>query len=59
VRDELGLQPGDQLEFTRGQQGAYRIRKAQSPSRFARWRGVVKPIGGMSVDELIDEMRGR
>jgi AbrB family looped-hinge helix DNA binding protein len=60
IRDEMGLQAGDQLEFGPNAGGAIVIRKTSpKTSVFDRWVGVGKPIAGLTVDEMIDEMRGR
>ena len=63
VRAQLGLAPGDEIEFV-AEDGVFRIRKRQEESPFAPWRDYLadKPIPGLeglSVDELIEEMRGR
>ena len=58
IRERMGIRPGDQLEFDASGTGL-RITKTRESSPFAQWRGVLKPIEGMSVDELLDEMRGR
>jgi antitoxin PrlF len=55
IRDELGIRPGDRLEFeVRGD--AIRIRKSPDLDRLASVYGSVRLPA--PVDQLIDEMRG-
>ena len=58
VRDDLRLEAGDEIEFL-NVGTHYRIRKVIGDSRFAKWRGYLKELEGVDVDELIEEMRGR
>ena len=39
VREELGIQPGDEVSFERSEAG-YVLRKRVHTSRFEKWRGV-------------------
>jgi AbrB family looped-hinge helix DNA binding protein len=57
MRDDLGLNAGDEIEFV--QEGdTYRVRKVVKGNPFDKWRGTAKHLAGMTVDELMDEMRG-
>jgi AbrB family looped-hinge helix DNA binding protein len=57
LRDDLGLREGDEIEFL--QEGnTFRIRKLARGNPFEAWRGYAKHLSGMTVDELMDEMRG-
>lgn len=57
VRDRLGLEPGDELEFieTGGQMV---IRRQETGSRFEKYRGYLKHLQGQDPDALVEEMRG-
>lgn len=57
VRERLGLEPGDELEFVdEGEQLV--IRRHDEDSRFARYRGILAHLKGQDPDELVAEMRG-
>lgn len=64
VRDALGLNPGDGVDFVVGEGGAVTVRRADSPSasriddRFSRVRGTVPIPLGCSVDEYMKMIRG-
>ena len=58
VREELGIRPGDEVDFVRTN-GSYQIQKKLTESPFAKYRGYLKNLAGVDVDELIEEMRGR
>jgi len=55
VRDELGIRPGDEIEFVRTDDG-YRIEKEPDENPFEKWRGASKT--DKSVEERMDELRG-
>lgn len=58
VRDRLGLDPGDEVEFIE-EDGAFRIRKERRESPYAKYRGYLKHLAGKDPDQLVEEMRGR
>ncbi len=58
VRDNLGLRPGDELEFVLDGT-SYRLQKVINGNPFTKWRGYLKELEGQDVDEMIEEMRGR
>ncbi|MGH9196270.1 MAG: AbrB/MazE/SpoVT family DNA-binding domain-containing protein [Acidimicrobiia bacterium] len=58
VRDQLGLRPGDEIEFVI-ENGGCAIHKRVTDNPFSEWRGYLKHLAGKDVDELIEEMRGR
>ena len=58
VRERLGLQPGDELEFT-VVDGVYSVRKLVAPDVFKKYRGYLKELAGQDSDDLVEEMRGR
>jgi AbrB family looped-hinge helix DNA binding protein len=58
VRDELGLRPGDEIEFVKDN-GSFRLQRRVGPSPFHKWRGYLKELAGRSSDELVEELRGR
>lgn len=55
IREELGLQPGDEVTFEETDEGIV-IRKAVSQNRFEKWRGVAET--GQTVAERMAELRG-
>jgi len=63
VRDQLGVVPGDILEFiTTGRE--WRVKKRRkSESPFAPFRGIAKArfeaLGYKTTDEYIEDVRGR
>jgi AbrB family looped-hinge helix DNA binding protein len=58
VRDDLGLRPGDEIEFVRDN-GSYKLQRRVQAGLFDEWVGYLKEWEGYDVDELIEEMRGR
>jgi antitoxin PrlF len=57
IRDRLGLQPGDDLDFvTEG--GMIAIRKRVGSKPFARFRGYLRGHAGENADQLVEELRG-
>lgn len=56
IREELGIQPGDEVTFEKTEEG-YVVRKAVDESRFEKWRGVAETDA--SVRERMEELRGR
>jgi AbrB family looped-hinge helix DNA binding protein len=58
VREDLGLRPGDEVDFVRTN-GGYQLERIQREDPFVKWRGAFKRLEGVNVDELIEEMRGR
>lgn len=57
IRDQLGLESGDEVEFY-VEDGDYHMRKVAPRSRLAAWRGFLKEYTGQRSDDLVDEMRG-
>lgn len=55
IRDELGLQPGDEVTFEETDEGIV-IRKAVSENRFEKWRGAAD--SDQTVAERMAELRG-
>jgi AbrB family looped-hinge helix DNA binding protein len=58
VRDRLGLDPGDEVEFIEDD-GAFRIRKERRTSRYAGYRGSLKGWTDQDPEDLLRELRGR
>ncbi len=58
LREELGLKPGDDIEFVR-EDGAFKIVRPVTESPFTKYKGYLKHLRGKDVDEMIEEMRGR
>jgi antitoxin PrlF len=57
VRDRLGLQPGDEIEFVEYPEGV-RVRRRQQENPFERWKGFLSELEGQDPVELVREMRG-
>lgn len=58
VRDSLELKPGDEVDFLEQPDGFVITKHLESP--FEKWRGILGPLEpGKTVDDLIDDMRGR
>jgi len=56
IRDEMGLRPGDEVEFVRAN-GAYQMQKKVAKDAFEKWRGYLKHLG-KTTDEFMREIRG-
>ncbi|MBF0493232.1 MAG: type II toxin-antitoxin system PrlF family antitoxin [Deltaproteobacteria bacterium] len=59
IRDQLGLKAGVSLTFTISKQGIVVKKAASSPKTdwLSKYRGIIK--SDKSVDEIIEEMRGK
>lgn len=57
IREQLGLKPGDRVEFQSTEHGIS-VRRASQRSVFDRWIGALAHLRGRDTDELLDEMRG-
>jgi AbrB family looped-hinge helix DNA binding protein len=55
IRERLGIQPGDEIEFEETDEG-YVIRKDIEENRFEKWRGVVDT--DQTVKERMADLRG-
>lgn len=55
IRDELGIQPGDELRFEATEEGVV-LRKEIQENRFEKWRGVADT--DESVPERMRRLRG-
>jgi AbrB family looped-hinge helix DNA binding protein len=58
VRDEMGLRPGDDIEFVKGSAG-YHVKKRMRANPFDKWRGFLKEFEGRDPDDYVNELRGR
>lgn len=58
VRDRLGVSEGESVYFDEVD-GEFRMKKAASKSPFDKWVGFLKNPSGRTIDDLIEEMRGR
>lgn len=56
IREELGIQPGDEVTFTETEAGVV-IRKEVPEDRFERWRGAAD--AEETVEERMAALRGR
>jgi AbrB family looped-hinge helix DNA binding protein len=57
LREQLGLAPGDEVQFTSTPDGI-RLKKATRGSVFARYRGCLPHLRGQDAVELIRDRRG-
>lgn len=57
VRERLGLQPGDVLEFVEDA-GRMIIRRRDQGSRFRKYRGHLRQLAGRDTDAVVAELRG-
>jgi antitoxin PrlF len=57
VRERLGLQPGDEVEFIESPEGV-RLRRRPQDNPFERWRGFLVDLEGQDPVELVRKMRG-
>jgi AbrB family looped-hinge helix DNA binding protein len=55
IREELGIQPGDEVTFEPTDTG-YVVRKEVDESRFEKWRGVADT--DKTVADRMSELRG-
>ncbi len=58
VREELGLKPGDKIDFYMDQDGFIAVRKVIAGDPLQKWSGFLKNPEGLTTDEWIREMRG-
>jgi AbrB family looped-hinge helix DNA binding protein len=58
VRERLGLQPGDELEFVE-EHGVFRLRKRLAPASLKKYRGFLRDLAERDPDQLVREMRGQ
>lgn len=56
VREQLGIRPGDEIEFEETDEG-YVIRKEVEENRFEKWRGVAET--DETVEERMTDLRGK
>jgi antitoxin PrlF len=57
MREELGLQPGDEIRFVATPDGI-RIEKWIPRSPFAEYRGFLTHLRDKGVDQVIEDLRG-
>jgi len=58
VREELGLRPGDEVEFVADAAGGgYRLRKVLRTNPFTRYRGHLTGLAGRTPDDLVRDLR--
>jgi AbrB family looped-hinge helix DNA binding protein len=58
VREHLGLQSGDEVEFV-AEPGSYRIQKRSEPVRsFREYVGYLEDLAGRDSDDVLRELRG-
>ncbi|WP_049898753.1 AbrB/MazE/SpoVT family DNA-binding domain-containing protein [Halococcus agarilyticus] len=55
IREELGIDPGDEIEFVETERG-YAIEKRVDENPFEKWRGVADT--SESVEERMADLRG-
>jgi len=55
VRERLGIEPGDEIEFEETEDG-YVLRKSAEDNPFEEWRGIAET--DETVEERMKELRG-
>jgi AbrB family looped-hinge helix DNA binding protein len=55
LREELGIRPGEEVEFERGENGELRLRRVVSKDPVYRILGILEPF---DVDAYLEETRG-
>lgn len=58
IRDSLGLQPGDKIEFTAAE-GGFLLRRQLNRGAIDKWRGFLRQLRGRRSDDIVDSMRGK
>ncbi len=58
VRDNIGIGPGEEVEFQKEEDG-YLLKKKVKHSPFDRFVGYLKDKKGKSPDKIIEELRGK
>ncbi|WP_435196830.1 AbrB/MazE/SpoVT family DNA-binding domain-containing protein [Natronomonas sp. EA1] len=56
IRDRLGIDPGDEVEFVETNEG-YVLRKTPGENPFEKWKGSLET--DRTTEEIMDELRGR
>jgi AbrB family looped-hinge helix DNA binding protein len=56
IRDELGIRPGDEVDFVRDD-GGFKVQRKVNEDPFLKWHGYLKHLG-KTTDELMREIRG-
>jgi len=58
LRENMGLRPGDQVEF-RASKKCLEVRKQAKPGKFAQYKGFLGHLKGKTSKDLLEEMRGQ
>ncbi len=58
LRESLGILPGDVIEFHEEEGGRLVGKRVLADDPFEGLRGIIEFPDGMTVDDVIDEMRG-
>lgn len=58
VREALGINKGDELEFRKGKDG-YKMKKHVKGSPFSKYVGYLRNRRGKTTDKIIVELRGK
>ena len=59
LRDRYGLLPNAEVDFVDDGQGIRVVKRSEGAKRMARIRGIIKLKHGQSVDDYIEDIRGR
>lgn len=57
IRESLGLQPGDGIEFVAAE-GGFLLRRQVNRGAIDKWRGFLGHLKGKRSDDIVDSMRG-
>jgi antitoxin PrlF len=58
IRDRMGLRAGDKVVFVENS-GSFILKKSVANSPFDPWVGFLENPTGETVDEIIEDLRGR
>ena len=58
VREKLGLKPGDRIGFVE-KKGVFFVKKPVKKTVLDKWVGSLKSQKGKTVDQIIEELRGK
>jgi AbrB family looped-hinge helix DNA binding protein len=58
IRESLGLQPGDRIEFAAAE-GGFLLRRQVNRGAIDKWRGFLTHLKGKRSDDIVGSMRGK
>jgi AbrB family looped-hinge helix DNA binding protein len=58
IRDEWGLNAGDEVSFRRTKRGTVEMIRKTPSNPFLKYQGFLKHLRGKDPDEILNELRG-